>query len=180
MFPYHDENEASRTAFITYTFIGLNVLAWFGVQGAGSTFALARSVCQYGLIPGALTGLMPPGTAIPIAEGLVCVPPPGPHFVNVFTSMFMHGGWLHLIGNMWFLWIFGNNVEDSTGRFRFVLFYLICGAAAIIVSTANSFLLKPASALMITVASSGGNSVGDTTGNMLMVPVTSATRLSLP
>ena len=46
------------------------------------------------------------------------------------TSMFMHGGWLHILGNMWFLWIFGNNVEDSMGHARFVVFYLLCGLAA--------------------------------------------------
>jgi membrane associated rhomboid family serine protease len=51
-------------------------------------------------------------------------------WLAVLTSMFMHGGWLHIIGNMWFLWIFGGNVEDSMGHVRFALFYLICGAAA--------------------------------------------------
>lgn len=49
---------------------------------------------------------------------------------NLITSMFMHGGWMHLLGNMWFLWIFGNNIEDATGHFRFVIFYLLCGILA--------------------------------------------------
>jgi membrane associated rhomboid family serine protease len=53
-----------------------------------------------------------------------------PAWATVFTSMFMHGGWLHLLGNMWFLWIFGNNVEDSMGHLRFAVFYLLCGLAA--------------------------------------------------
>jgi len=53
-----------------------------------------------------------------------------PHYATVFTSMFMHGGWFHLIGNMWFLWVFGNNIEDSMGHARFVVFYLLCGVAA--------------------------------------------------
>ena len=130
MFPYHDENETHRTAYVTYTIIALNVLAWLVVQGAGSTLSLAQSVCHYGLIPGELTGLVPPGTPIPISEGLLCVTEPGRQILNVFTSMFMHGSWLHLIGNMWFLWVFGNNIEDSMGHLRFVVFYLACGAAA--------------------------------------------------
>lgn len=51
-------------------------------------------------------------------------------YATIFTSMFMHGGWAHLIGNMWFFWIFGNNIEDSVGHFKFVVFYLLCGVAA--------------------------------------------------
>jgi membrane associated rhomboid family serine protease len=130
MFPYHDENEAQRTPFVTYLFIGLNVLSWLLIQGAGETVSLARSVCELGLIPGELTGTLRPGTAFPMGEGLACVIDPGRQTVNVLTSMFLHGGWMHLLGNMWFLWIFGNNVEDSMGHARFVVFYLVCGVVA--------------------------------------------------
>jgi membrane associated rhomboid family serine protease len=59
-----------------------------------------------------------------------CVIGAGSAWYTPFTSMFMHGGWLHIIGNMWFLWIFGNNVEDSMGHVRFVVFYVLCGLAA--------------------------------------------------
>jgi membrane associated rhomboid family serine protease len=149
MFPYHDENETRRTAFVTYAIIAGNVLAWLGVQGAGTTVALARSVCEYGLIPGELTGLVPPGTRIPVAEGLACVTEPGPQVLNVFTSMFMHGSWLHLIGNMWFLWVFGNNIEDSMGHLRFLAFYLLCGVAAALLQVFPS----PASAIPMVGAS---------------------------
>ena len=62
--------------------------------------------------------------------GLVCVIDPGRQYSNIFTSMFLHGGWMHLIGNMWFLWLFGNNIEDSMTRPRFLVFYLACGIAA--------------------------------------------------
>jgi membrane associated rhomboid family serine protease len=65
-----------------------------------------------------------------MGDGLVCVTDPGPQYLHVLTSMFLHGSWMHLLGNMWFLWIFGNNVEDSMGRGRFVAFYLLCGLAA--------------------------------------------------
>jgi membrane associated rhomboid family serine protease len=130
VFPYHDENETRRTPYVTYATIALNVLVWLVVQGAGSSLALARSVCEHGLIAGELTGWLPPGTPFPMGEGLVCLTDPGRQIGNVFTSMFLHGSWMHLLGNMWFLWLFGNNVEDSMGRGRFAVFYVACGVAA--------------------------------------------------
>ena len=130
MFPYHDDNITLRTPVITYLLVALNVLAWFVLQGAGSPVALARSVCDLGLIPGELTLSLPPGTRFPMGDGLVCLTDPGRQVSHVLTSMFLHGGWMHLLGNMWFLWLFGNNVEDSMGPVKFVLFYLLGGIAA--------------------------------------------------
>jgi membrane associated rhomboid family serine protease len=130
MFPYRDENETQRPAIVTGTIIGLNVLVWILVQGAGTTFALASSVCNLGLIPGELTLSLPAGTRFPMGDGLVCATDPGRQLSHVVTHMFLHGSWMHLLGNMWFLWLFGNNVEDSMGRLRFVVFYLLCGLAA--------------------------------------------------
>jgi membrane associated rhomboid family serine protease len=130
MFPYHDENVTQRTSYVTYALIGVNVLVWLAIQGAGSTIPLARSVCELGLIPGELTGRLAPGTRFPMGEGLVCLTDPGRQVGNVLTSMFLHGGWMHLLGNMWFMWIFGNNIEDSMGHTRFLVFYLLCGVAA--------------------------------------------------
>jgi rhomboid family protein len=136
MFPYRDENETQRTPYVTLAVIALNVVVWLLVQGAGSTLPLARSVCNLGLIPGELTGLLPPGARFPMGEGLVCVTDPGPQASHLITSMFLHGSWMHLLGNMWFLWIFGNNIEDSMGRPRFVVFYLLCGLAAALLQVA--------------------------------------------
>jgi rhomboid family protein len=130
MIPYHDENATQHTPYVTFTIIALNVLTWLWVQGAGSALPLARSVCELGLIPGELTGMLPPGSRFPMGEGLVCLTDPGRQVSHIFTSMFLHGSWMHLIGNMWFLWIFGNNIEDSMGHPRFVVFYLACGVAA--------------------------------------------------
>jgi membrane associated rhomboid family serine protease len=130
MIPYRDENETQRRALVTGTIIGLNILSWLVVQGAGADLLLARSVCNLGLIPGELTGLLPPGRGFPIGQGAVCLTDPGRQASHLLTSMFLHGGWMHLIGNMWFLWIFGNNVEDSMGHARFVVFYLVSGFAA--------------------------------------------------
>ncbi len=130
MFPYHDENETQRTPIVTMALIALNVLVWIGVQGAGSEQPLAESVCNLGLIPAELTASVPPGATFPMGDGLVCVTDPGRAPLHVFTSMFLHGGWMHLLGNMWFLWLFGNNIEDSTTRPRYVVFYLLSGIGA--------------------------------------------------
>ena len=130
MFPYHDENETQRTPYVTLVLIALNVLAWLLAQGAGATLQLARSVCEFGLIPGELTASLPPGTRFPMGEGLACLTDPGRQVPNVITSMFLHGSWMHLLGNMWFLWLFGNNIEDSMTRPRFLAFYLLSGLGA--------------------------------------------------
>jgi len=130
MFPYRDENQAQRASIITWMIIALNILVWIFAQGAGSSLALAKSVCELGLIPGELTLSLPPGTAFPMGEGIACATDPGRQISHVITSMFLHGSWMHILGNMWFLWIFGNNIEDSMGHLRFLAFYLVCGLAA--------------------------------------------------
>ncbi|ABS25783.1 rhomboid family intramembrane serine protease [Anaeromyxobacter sp. Fw109-5] len=130
MFPYRDENQTQRRSYVTLAFIALNVLAWVLVQGAGSDLPLMQSVCDLGLIPGELTGALPPGTAFPMGEGIACLTDPGTQASHLLTSMFLHGSWMHLLGNMWFLWIFGDNVEDSMTRPRFLAFYVLCGLAA--------------------------------------------------
>jgi membrane associated rhomboid family serine protease len=130
MIPYRDENEAQRRAVVTGAIIALNVFTWIFVQGAGADFPLAKSVCNLGLIPGELTGMLPVGTRFSMGPGVYCLTDPGLQLSHLFTSMFLHGSWMHLIGNMWFLWLFGNNIEDSMGRLRFVAFYLLTGLAA--------------------------------------------------
>ena len=130
MFPYHDENETQRTPYVTMALIAANVAAWLVVQGAGSELLLAQSVCNLGLIPGELTQSLPPGTGFPMGDDIACLTDPGPQYLHLLTSMFLHGSWMHLLGNMWFLWLFGNNIEDSTTRPRFLAFYLLSGLAA--------------------------------------------------
>ena len=164
MFPYRDENETQRTAIVTLTIIALNVFAWLFVQGAGSTLALAQSVCNFGLIPGELTGSIAPGTQFPMGEGLACATDPGRQLSHVLTHIFLHGSWMHLLGNMWFLWLFGNNVEDSMGRLRFIGFYLLCGLAA----AAAQIITSPGSAIPM-VGASGAIS-GVMGGYLLLYP----------
>jgi membrane associated rhomboid family serine protease len=132
MFPYRDENQTQRLAIVTGTIIGLNIASWILLQGAGAALPLAKSVCELGLIPAELTASLPVGTGFPMGNGLICTTDPGLQVSHVFTSMFLHGSWMHLLGNMWFLWIFGNNIEDSMGRLRFIVFYLLSGLAAAI------------------------------------------------
>jgi len=136
VFPYHDENETQRTPYVTIALIAISTLAWLLVQGAGSAMALAQSVCELGLIPGELTLSLAPGTPFPMGEGLACLTDPGSQPSHVITSMFLHGSWMHLLGNMWFLWLFGNNIEDSMTRPRFVAFYLLSGLAAALAQVA--------------------------------------------
>ncbi len=130
MFPYHDENATLRTAVVTIGLVATCVAVWLLAQGGGAEQAVAASVCNYGLIPGELLQTVRAGVAIPMTDRLVCVVDSGPEYVNLITSMFLHGGWMHLLGNMWFLWLFGNNIEDSMTRPRYLLFYLLCGLAA--------------------------------------------------
>lgn len=130
MFPIRDDNPTFLTPIVTVALIVANVAVWATAQGLGSDLRLAASVCELGLIPGDLLNRLPSGTHLPLGPDYSCVITSGPAWHTLFTSMFLHGGWLHLIGNMWFLWIFGNNVEDSMGHVRFVGFYLLCGLAA--------------------------------------------------
>ena len=130
MFPYRDENQTRRTPFITIAIIAVNVLVWLLVQRGGTVLGVASSVCNFGLIPGELTGALAAGTSFSMGDGLVCLTDPGRQVSHVLTSMFLHGSWMHVLGNMWFLWIFGNNIEDAMTRPRFVAFYLLCGLAA--------------------------------------------------
>jgi membrane associated rhomboid family serine protease len=141
VFPYRDEIQTQRTAYITASIIGLNVLVWIFIQGAGDILGVAWSVCNLGLIPGELTGKLPPGTQFSMGYGLVCSAEPGRQVSHILTSMFLHSSWPHLLGNMWFLWIFGKSVEDSMNRLRYVLLYLTCGLSA----AAFQVLVNPAS-----------------------------------
>src|SRR5216683_601480 len=140
MFPYRDENETQRTPFINIAIIVLNVLVWLLVEGAGASGAVARAVCDLGLIPGELTGMLPPGTRFPMGEGLVCLTDPGRQISHIFTSMFLHGSWMHLIGD---------NIEDSMGHVRYAIFYLTCGVAAALLQV----FVSPASGIPMVGAS---------------------------
>ncbi len=149
MFPLRDDNPTLGTSLATFLVIGLNAATWILVQGLGTEPALSSSVCRLGMIPGDLLGLVPEGTRVPLGRGLDCVIHGDPNWLTPFTSMFMHGGWFHIVGNLWFLSVFGDNVEDSMGPLRFLVFYVLCGLAAV----AAQSLANPASAVPMVGAS---------------------------
>jgi len=124
IFPIRDENPQIQVPYVTYAIIALNVIAWLALQGVGVEPALSQSVCSFGLIPADLTG------AEFSSNRLMCEIDRRPDWHTLVSAMFMHGSWMHLIGTMWFLWIFGNNVEDAMGSFRFAVFYILSGLAA--------------------------------------------------
>jgi len=130
VFPLKDNIPTLRFPAVTVTFIALNVIAYFFWQQGGLSLGDPDSehyfcnLVDNAVIPYEVTH---PGDQV-AASG--CPAPTSPTRLTLFTAMFMHGGLLHLGGNMLFLWIFGNNVEDSMGRLKFVAFYLLGGLAA--------------------------------------------------
>ncbi len=119
MFPLRDDNPTSIAPIVTTILIIINVVVFLyqlslGPRG-GQLF-----IYQYGAIPAVVLG----EKSLPHAVVAI------PSSLTLFTSMFLHGGWMHLIGNMWYLWIFGDNIEEAMGRARYIIFYLLAGLAA--------------------------------------------------
>ena len=152
MIPISDENPTLHTPLMTWLILGAMFAVWFVVQGGGlNTDQLAKSICNLGMVPGELTHRVALGTYVPISNDLVCAVDNNP--INVWTpliSMFLHGGWGHILGNALFFWVFGNNIEDSMGPGRFLVFYLLCG----LIAAATHVLMSPTSAVP-TVGASG-------------------------
>jgi membrane associated rhomboid family serine protease len=121
MIPIRDDNPIRRTPAVTFAVIGLCALAYAWQLTLGDA-GIQQSYYQLGLIPAVVTrqAVLPPELALV------------PSWMTVFTSMFVHGGFFHLAGNLLYLWIFADNIEDAFGRGRFVVFYLLCGVGAAI------------------------------------------------
>lgn len=132
MIPLGDDLPTRRVPWANYLIIAVTVAVWFLVEGAGASAEhLAATVCDLGLVPGELTHQAPLGLAVPISQNLACVVDNNAiNYLTPLISIFLHGGWIHLGGNMLFLWVFGDNVEDAMGPGRYVVFYLVCGLAA--------------------------------------------------
>ncbi|MEZ4331822.1 MAG: rhomboid family intramembrane serine protease [Myxococcota bacterium] len=162
MFPIRDDNPHFLTPWATWALVAANALSWAFVQGFGSETALVRSVCDHGLIAGELLQTAAVGTRFELGPNAACVVTDVPHPLTLLSHMFLHGGWMHLLGNLWFLWIFGNNVEDSMGHLRFAVFYLICGLTA----AAAQILSAPSSAVPMIGAS---GAIGGVMGAYLML-----------
>ena len=124
MIPIRDDTPRFSNPFVTYFIIALNTLVFLfelsvSEQGRG---ALNGLIYHFGVVPWRFDHIVAAWPASSLT-GL---------FLPILTSMFLHASWLHLIGNMWFLWIFGDNIEDYLGHFSYLLFYLVCGLAAAI------------------------------------------------
>src|SRR6266852_6675832 len=119
MLPLRDDQPRYSTPYITYFLIGLNLLI-FLFEAALEPASLKNLVYQFGVVPAHFTAFLAGSPKYPLVA--VVLP--------FFTSMFLHGSWMHVIGNMWFLFIFGDNVEDYLGHFKYLLFYLLSGMFA--------------------------------------------------
>jgi membrane associated rhomboid family serine protease len=151
MIPVSDDNPTVETPWMTYLIVAATALVWLVFQGAGLDARLVKTVCEQGLVPAELTGMRPIGFAVPLGGGMACVVDDSPlNWLTPVTTMFLHGGWGHVIGNLWFFWVFGNNIDDSMGPRRFLVFYLLCGLIASVAHIAT----QPASAVP-TVGASG-------------------------
>ena len=122
MIPIRDDTPRFSTPVVTYFIIALNGVVWLyeWLVQAQSPAALEALVYQFGVVPRHETAILSGATQL--SPALAVVP--------ILTSMFMHAGWLHVIGNMWFLWIFGDNIEDYLGHFKYLVFYLLSGIGA--------------------------------------------------
>jgi membrane associated rhomboid family serine protease len=132
MIPLRDENPTRSTAFVTIALIVANVAVFFYELTLTTTQQVNTFFADFALVPSEI-----------LTDHTL------PVYGTVISSMFLHGGWLHLIGNMLYLWIFGNNIEDCVGRIRFILFYLLCGAAA----AATQVVMNPGSQVPMVGAS---------------------------
>ncbi|MBL4926625.1 rhomboid family intramembrane serine protease [Fuscibacter oryzae] len=145
MFPIRDHNPSGRTPYATYALIIANVVVFLGYWlTIRDDYRLNLFFYTWGLVPQHIMA--------------------GQGYETILTSMFLHGGWMHLLGNMWFLWLFGDNLEDEMGHGRFVLFYLAGGLAAAALQVAAD----PASAMPMVGAS--GAIAGVMGGYLLLFP----------
>ena len=119
MIPLKDDNPTSGRPIVTYFLIGICVLV-FLIQLGSQSYKTGQLFYSYGLIPSVLMG----HNQLPIDLYMV------PAYVTIFSSMFMHGGFMHLIGNMLYMWIFADNIEDNLGKTKFIIFYLLSGIGA--------------------------------------------------
>src|ERR1700738_5266299 len=119
MIPVRDDQPRFSTPYVTYFLVGLNLLI-FLLESALAPETFKSLLYQFGMVPANVTALLTGAARL----GLVAV------FLPFLTSMFLHGSWMHVIGNMWFLWIFGDNIEDHLGHFTYLVFYLVSGVGA--------------------------------------------------
>ena len=166
MIPLGDNIRPPRRPVMTYLLLAVTWAVWLLVQQGGfDPQVVAATVCNLGMVPGEITHRVAVGFEVPIGPGMACVI--DNDRINVFTpllSIFLHGGWGHIIGNSIYLLVFGKNVEGSMGAIRFLVFYLVCG----LVAAATHIAVNPTSAVP-TVGASGAIS-GILGGYLVLFP----------
>jgi membrane associated rhomboid family serine protease len=161
LMPIGDDNEDRVNApIVTYILIGINLAVYFLLQLPSATFDYSYSLIPYEITSGhdLVGNKVINGVAVPFGQG------PTPIYLTIFTAMFMHGGFMHLFGNMLYLWIFGDNVEDALGPVKFLIFYLLCG----IIATFAQIYADPRS--LIPNLGASGAIAGVLGGYLLMYP----------
>ncbi|HET9409812.1 MAG TPA: rhomboid family intramembrane serine protease [Candidatus Sulfotelmatobacter sp.] len=127
MLPLKDDQPRYSTPYVNYFFIALNLAIYF-FQATLDQRSYIQFLRQFGVVPAHLSGLLSGSDRYTAAQV----------FLPFVTSMFVHGGWLHVVGNMWILYIFGDNVEDYVGHFKYIVFYLLSGLIAMLTQVATS------------------------------------------
>jgi membrane associated rhomboid family serine protease len=149
VFPISDDNTGRRTTpFVNYALLALNVLVFvvFQQMGADVKFTYAFSTVPQEIVTG--TDVITDDHLMehPVTHKRIRVPglqrTPVSVYLTLLTSMFMHGGWMHLLGNLLFLWIFGDNVEDDLGHLRYAIFYLVCGLLASLAHVGETYMFR--------------------------------------
>ena len=145
MLPFRDNIPTERFPLITVVFIAINVLVYFLLELPAMETVLQQATffSQYGMTPCVISGAECDLSGVSVEVVSAWSSRSFSAYPTLITSMFLHGGLLHLGGNMLFLWIFGNNVEDSMGRIRFIVFYLLCG----LIASVAQIMIDPASVI---------------------------------
>lgn len=133
LLPIGDDNQGRlSTPFVVYVIVAINVFVFLVLQQATAGEAGAEFTYAYSVVPYEITHNVDLVAPVRVPGGPVIpqFPGPSPIWLTIFSSMFMHGGWMHILGNMLYLWIFGDNIEDNFGHTKFAIFYLVCGVAA--------------------------------------------------
>src|SRR5215207_927839 len=176
VFPLYDDNSDRQiTPLVNYAFIAVNIFVFVVLQGLGSNdqFTYSFSTVPAEILQG--RDIVTPARTVEYAGQRLIIPglgpTPGSVYLTLFTSMFMHGGFAHIAGNMLFLWIFGDNIEDRLGHVKYVVFYLLCGVIAGLahVFTTGVFANNESALLVPSLGASGAIS-GVLGGYLLLHP----------
>ncbi len=178
IFPIGDDNSDRTIApYVNYIIIAVNLLVFVFLQGMGNNdkFTYSFSTVPQEIVTGRDVTTPDREVVEPVTHQRIPIPglqpTPGSVYLTLLTSMFMHGGWAHILGNMLFLWIFGDNIEDRLGHFRYAIFYLVCGVIASLAHVFSTAVLaqNPSGLLVPSLGASGAIS-GVLGGYILLYP----------